>query len=151
MSTLRRMVEKMHSDAIERIQFLDNSIQSYKQTDDVINAQLCQARRDTLKIVVERLEECLNAKEDNQNVIDTDWKEAHFVISVQISELSDTEKHMDNVAIATQEKGGIGALYELSEMLTDKFQLLHKDTIWGEDLDWQETIDDFISTELLTT
>lgn len=64
MSTLRRKVEKMHSDAVIRIEHLATSIEAYSVVNDIVNANLCLARKGTMEVVLTRLEECLKC-EDN--------------------------------------------------------------------------------------
>jgi len=43
---------------------------------------------------------------------------------------------------------GRGGMWELAESLTDEFQELHKDTNWGEELDWHDTLDQFLTEKL---
>lgn len=47
------------------------------------------------------------------------------------------------------EAQGHGGLYELSEELTDKFELKYKDVEWGSvELEWWDAIDAFVKEEL---
>jgi len=39
-------------------------------------------------------------------------------------------------------------MYELAQELTTKFENQYKDTLWGEDLEFFETIEEFLNKEL---
>lgn len=73
-----------------------------------------------------------------------DWAETHHVIVEAIVEAGEES----NVINITREIQGMGGIWFLGIELTNKFQDLHKDTIWGEDVDWFDTINEFIDKEL---
>ena len=72
------------------------------------------------------------------------WAETHHQIVEAITEAKD-ESHVINII---REMEGIGGVWMLGIELTDKFEALHKDTVWGEDIDWLDTIEEFINQEL---
>lgn len=73
-----------------------------------------------------------------------DWAETHHVIVEAIVEAGEES----NVINITREIQGMGGVWLLGIELTDKFEALHKDTVWGEDVDWLDTIHEFINEEL---
>ncbi len=75
----------------------------------------------------------------------TSWYETHFEISVAIHKLFDSEHYPDKIR-ERYEESGYGALYELSEELTDKFEKKYEHRVW-EGCDYYETLNEFIAEE----
>jgi len=77
----------------------------------------------------------------------TDWLEAHYkivmAIEQQLSHSDDVGKAWDVVKTR-----GTGGLYNLSEDLTDKFELEYESVMWGEDLEYIDEMEAFIKREL---
>jgi hypothetical protein len=42
------------------------------------------------------------------------------------------------------EKQGSGGMYLLAKQWADEFQEIYKDVLWGEDLEYYDTIDEFL-------
>ena len=57
--TLRQNIERMKVDMTSRIEQLHKNIEEYKQTGDYENAMKCDLKRNTLLVVLERLNEAL--------------------------------------------------------------------------------------------
>lgn len=73
------------------------------------------------------------------------WAETHYEI-VQAITMEISKYEPTGVVAERHEAQGHGGLYELSEELTDKFELEHKDTEWSDN--FFDTIDKFIQKEL---
>ena len=76
----------------------------------------------------------------------TSWHETHFEVVMFIN--SRDEYYYDGcdkevVYIRRQEQGQ-GGIYELASEWTDEFEEQYKDIVWGEDLDWFDTIEDWL-------
>ena len=76
----------------------------------------------------------------------TDWLETHYEIVMAI------EQQLNNTTIGkaweVENTQGMGGRYELSEDLTDEFELEYKDVLWGEELIYLDEIEKFIKREL---
>ena len=69
------------------------------------------------------------------------WHETHYEMVQAIIENSDSV-----IVKTTEEESGIGGLYELAKELTDEFEELHKDKVWGEnDNSFFEELEIFIN------
>ncbi len=79
--------------------------------------------------------------------INTDWIEAHHDIVAEISRINSLDKPYGLVRKATEENG-ISGMYDLGIKLTDEFIKLHEKTIWGEELEYYETIELFLNQKL---
>ena len=76
----------------------------------------------------------------------TSWLETHFeVVSYITLEYERDENNTSKVTAITEEKG-MGGLYELSEKLTDEFEIIHKDREWKGD--FFEEFEYFINRKL---
>ncbi len=78
----------------------------------------------------------------------TSWAETHYEIVQSITIDYSKDEPASEIIKDVQEKYGHGGLYELSVELTDKFENLHKDTEFGVDLEFFDTIQEFITKEL---
>lgn len=79
----------------------------------------------------------------------TSWQETHFEI-VQAITLEMNKDNPAGIAAERQEQQGHGGLYELAEELTNKFEQKYKGTEWGIEIEFFDTIEEFIKTELYT-
>jgi hypothetical protein len=71
------------------------------------------------------------------------YLETHFeVVSVIINS---TEY---NTIKEVYDNQGTGGLYELAKDWTDEFEKKFQDVVWGEDLDYFDTIDAFLNNKL---
>lgn len=77
------------------------------------------------------------------------WMETHYEISQTITlMLYDEDIDEDGILYKRYDEQGIGGMYELSEELTDAFELEYKGAIWGADFDYYETLENFLNTRL---
>ncbi len=74
-----------------------------------------------------------------------EYLEIHYDI---VQEITIAESGSDNLVIQTAEEKGQGGLYELAKELTDKFVGQYKDVVWGEEIEYQDTMEEFIKKEL---
>jgi len=77
----------------------------------------------------------------------TNWMETHYEIVMAIEQQLNRKEEV-GMAWDVQKEYGMGGRYELSEALTDKFELKYKDIIWGEELIYWDEMDKFIKKEL---
>ena len=73
-----------------------------------------------------------------------DYLEVHFDIVRHITETEDTDGTPANEVSETQ---GFGGLYQLAKEWTDEFQSKYKDTIWGQELAYSETLEEFLTSK----
>ena len=82
------------------------------------------------------LKQTCQGNEDAQNLITKimsdmeSWNETHYEMVQAITENLDSD-----LVERTEEEMGYGGLYELANDLTDEFQEMHKDKVWGENDD----------------
>lgn len=72
------------------------------------------------------------------------WAETHHEIVVAIHESNNSETPSKLVE-ARQESQGTGGLYMLAIELTNSFESKYKDVSWGDELDWHDTLEEFIN------
>lgn len=78
-----------------------------------------------------------------------DWHETHYEIVEAITLiLCDDELDEDSVIAKRYEEQGRGGMYELAQELTDAFELEYEGAVWGEEMDYQETLGNFLSAKL---
>lgn len=70
------------------------------------------------------------------------WHEAHFDISSAIS-LELHKEEMSGIVQDVHESVGTGGLYEMARDLTNKFEEMYKGTVWGVDLEYLDTMEEF--------
>lgn len=75
------------------------------------------------------------------------WYEVHHEIVAEISKQNSSDEPCKVVLDRVSDQG-IGGLYELGKELTFKFENQYKGIIWGEELDFFETIELFIKKEI---
>lgn len=70
-----------------------------------------------------------------------DWQETHFEV---VKHLIHTEDNEGSMCYEERAKGGWGAVYLLAKALTDEFETIYKGTVWGEELEWFDTLEMFL-------
>ena len=84
----------------------------------------------------------------------TSWMETHHEIVLEIHNIEiETsfpvhEYNENNIVIKTRSEQGTGGIYELAETLTDKFEMKYQGVVWGEELEFFDTLESFIEEEL---
>jgi len=73
-----------------------------------------------------------------------DYLETHYVISAYIDKYQDDIKSLIDI----QSDCGMGGLWMEAESLTNEFQSRYDGTNWGEELDWHDTLDQFLTEKL---
>ena len=75
------------------------------------------------------------------------WQETHFEVIQAITQewLKDEP---EGLVAERQEEQGHGGLYELATELTDEFEELNKDVLWGEDKEYFDEIEKFLDEKL---
>ena len=82
----------------------------------------------------------------------TSWYETYFEIVSFIIEVENYYNESINgcenelVYLKRQEQGQ-GGIYELAKDWTDEFEKQYKNIVWGEDLDWTDTIENWLITK----
>ena len=63
------------------------------------------------------------------------WLETHYemVVAIHSEHIRDDYQHIAPMVEGVHDTGGLGFLYGLSRLMTDEFEEIHKDTVWGED------------------
>ena len=92
------------------------------------------------------LKETCQGNEDAQTLITKimsdmeSWSETHYEMVQAINENINSD-----LVKTTEDEMGYGGMYELANDLTDEFEELHKDKLWGENNDsFFEEIETFI-------
>lgn len=76
------------------------------------------------------------------------WQEAHYDISSAIGEALMSEH--SNEAIKVEEKVGSVGIYDFARELTKKFETDNKGIIWGDEKEYYDTMEDFITKEIFS-
>ena len=78
-----------------------------------------------------------------------EWAENHFEIVTAIQQQLNRDE-LDGIGTAwkVENEQGRGGLYELSVKLTNKFMAKYADIIWGEEIEYDDTMEQFIKDEL---
>ena len=78
------------------------------------------------------------------NEVETeDYLETHFEIASYIDRKSNELE--DNPILKLAYTGGQGALYMLAKSWSDEFQSRYKNVAWGEEIEYHDTLEEFIS------
>ncbi len=77
------------------------------------------------------------------------YLEVHYEI-VQAITIEWIKDKPQGRVLQAQEENGHGGLYMLAKELTDKFQEKYENVIWGVELEYFDTIEEFIQTELFS-
>lgn len=72
----------------------------------------------------------------------TEYLEVHFEMASAIER--GLSSIADTVANRTAYTGGHGALYELAKSWTDEFMAKYEGVVWGEELEFFDTLEQFI-------
>jgi len=75
---------------------------------------------------------------------DSDYLETHYIISAFIDKYQDEIQSLIDI----QNDCGMGGLWMEAESLTNEFQSKYNETAWGEELDWHDTLDQFLTEKL---
>lgn len=79
----------------------------------------------------------------------TEYLEIHYDIVEEFCNMeARTNLGEDNLIGRISFEHGRGGLYELAKDLTDKFTEKYKDVIWGEELEYQDTMVEFLKENL---
>ena len=73
------------------------------------------------------------------------WHETHFEVVQFICSLEDGFSSRGDKVDSVREAMGIGGIYELAEDWTDEFEEKYKGCIWGEDEEYFDVIEDFLT------
>ena len=75
-----------------------------------------------------------------------EWAETHYEIMAAIERVEDETEGIVN-EMHTQY--GIGGKWRLAFELTNEFIELYSDVVWGEELDWFDTLEQFLKDKKL--
>jgi hypothetical protein len=78
----------------------------------------------------------------------TSWHETHFEV-VDFLTRERLKEPMEGKALEVQESQGTGGFYELAEQWTDEFELKYKGVEWGVELEYFDTIEEFLKIKNL--
>lgn len=139
MKTLNLNVKLNFSDGIAK-----------KQVDGIINnVQFgIERQRDNSGLVDEA--DIYTSKISITQAVDmVEWAENHFEIVTAIQQQLNRDE-LDGIGTAwkVENEQGRGGLYELSVKLTNKFMTKYADIIWGEEIEYDDTMEQFIKDEL---
>jgi hypothetical protein len=77
------------------------------------------------------------------------WMETHYEVVQAITlKLSDEDMEEDSALYERLEEEGTGGMYMLSEELTDAFEEEYEGAVWGEKLDYYDTLENFLNLKL---
>lgn len=71
-----------------------------------------------------------------------DWSETHYEM---VAHLNETELIEGSMAERKRYEQGVGGLYLLATALTDEFEEKYKGVVWGEELDYHDTLEEFLN------
>jgi hypothetical protein len=78
-----------------------------------------------------------------------DLLETHFEIATRLEQMTELDYEQQPEKFAERYLNyGRGGLYLISQKLSLEFEKKYKDVNWGEDLDWVETIEEFLNEKL---
>jgi len=75
------------------------------------------------------------------------WMETHYEVVQFITSQEEGFVNNGTVVEYVREFLGEGGLYELSELWTDEFEKENKGKVWGEEVSYFDTLDEFLSRE----
>lgn len=73
-----------------------------------------------------------------------DYLETHFEM---VRHILETEDVKGTPSYEVSEVNGFGGLYQLAKEWTDEFQNKYKDTVWGAELDFNDTLEEFLKSK----
>ena len=71
-----------------------------------------------------------------------DWAETHYEVTAAIERVSEAET--EGIVNEMHTQYGIGGKWRLAFELTNEFIELYADVVWGEELDWFDTLEQFL-------
>ncbi len=77
----------------------------------------------------------------------TAWHETHFDVVSEISRINALDEPYGLVEERVS-KQGLGGLYELAQELTDEFESKYKGVEWGVEMEYFDTIEEFLNEKL---
>jgi len=77
----------------------------------------------------------------------TSWNYTHYDIASEITRINHLDKPFGLVERIVS-KEGLSGLYGLAEELTDEFELKYKGVAWGLELEYYDTIEEFLNEKL---
>jgi len=69
------------------------------------------------------------------------YLETHYEV---VSEINCRLESNNKLVDKRFQEFGTGGLYMLAKEITDAFESQYKDIVWGEELDWMDTLDGFL-------
>lgn len=75
------------------------------------------------------------------------WAETHFEVVQFISSQEEGFVNNGTVIEYVREFIGIGGMYDLAELWTDKFEKENQGKVWGEDVVFFDALDEFLTRE----
>jgi len=110
-----------------------------------------ERQRDNSGLVIDNCENYTSCIKITQAIDMVEWAENHFEIVTAIKQQLD-RMELDGVDTAkawkVENEQGRGGLYELSAKLTNKFMAKYANVIWGEEIEYVDTMEQFIKDEL---
>lgn len=79
-----------------------------------------------------------------------DWAETHYMVSTALEVYINSPAFDEDANLLVDKRfreEGQGGLWLLSIELTNEFQTLHSDIIWGEELDFDENLTTFLTNK----
>lgn len=77
-----------------------------------------------------------------------EWAEVHFEITSEINIILDGDDRTVSPVWKIRSDHGCGGIWQLAFALTNKFQEQYKGIVWGEELEWMDTLEKFYEEEL---
>lgn len=81
----------------------------------------------------------------------TNWIETHHDVVAEISGrlwANNFDQDEDTILGERFREQGSGGMYELAEELTDEFEEAYKGFVWGEEIAYYETLENFLDEKL---
>lgn len=86
--------------------------------------------------------------EEEQDYFNNDWAETHHAIVEEITIIQNSEDRESDAISNARDSNGTGGVWELGINLTNEFQKIHKDTKWGDLVDYYDTLEEFLNKKL---
>jgi hypothetical protein len=79
-----------------------------------------------------------------EDYLETHFEVVSYITSVMTNIHPTTNWNKTPICLRFEEQG-TGGLYLLAKEWSDEFSDIHKDTLWGEDLDWNDALNEFFT------
>lgn len=76
----------------------------------------------------------------------TDFLETHYEVATFLNQCLEHEEN--KVFTHIFQKEGRGGVWQLAKKLTEEFHEKYKNEIWGENLDWLDTLELFLTEKI---